>query len=302
MGKGQTPFRTGSDLLKYPRVMLLELEFSKGLPAGLRVDAARLFAAIGTCQSVDELRAVPILLGSRLVEAGEIVDWRGSLAADSPAVTAGGDWSHVDGVGAGWRRGFLDVQSSAGHRAGKEMSGGQIRIAGNAADDAAQGMTGGSLKIQLNAGARVGGPLPGRAAGMNCGQIAIGGNAGRHAGWRMRRGTLFVAGSCGELAGYELRGGNVVIAGSAGPMAGHDCRRGSLVVFGPRPEIGPGFRRCGLFRTAFLKLLVHSLGRAEFQAAGLADRPMELFHGDWLHGSRGELWVNPETALTRGGG
>lgn len=271
--------------------MVLELRPVTDVASCWRIDAARFFAAIASGQTQTQLRAVQVLVGAQLVEAGAVFEWRGSFAESEPAVTATGDWSRVDGVGAGWGRGALVVQSAVGHRAGLKMTGGRVSIHGDAGDDAGQGMAGGQLLVDGDAGDRVGGPLAGRIAGNNRGVIVIGGQAGRCAGWRMRRGTIAIKQSCAELAGYELRGGNLLIGGTAGSFLGQDCRRGLIAVFGPRPEIHGGYRHNGRYIPEVLRLLAQEPGLRNFFALPDSNPPWDNFSGDFLHGGKGELWV-----------
>jgi formylmethanofuran dehydrogenase subunit C len=270
--------------------MVLELQPKSAVDAERRIDASGLFVAIGAGGPLAELRAARILDGCRPVAAAELFDFSGGLNGDLPAVNCCGDWARIDGVGAGWSSGTLTVLSSAGRRAGWQMTGGTITIAGNAGDDVGQGMCGGRLVVGCNVGDRTGGPDAGRVAGMNRGAILVGGDAGRLTGWRMRRGTIAVAGSCGELAGYELRGGTLLVGKAAGELLGHDCRRGTFIVLGNRPAT-PGFRHAGNFAPAFVQLMLKQSGLPEGPWRSAPDGEWELHCGDVLHGGKGELWL-----------
>jgi formylmethanofuran dehydrogenase subunit C len=203
--------------------------------------------------------------GREHLALGDLFDMSGT--ADDELVLAG-DLRRFDGVGARMSRGEIVVRGSVGGWAGAEMSGGVLRIFGDA-------------------GPRLGGAYPGARVGMTGGEIVVTGDAGEEAGAGMRRGLIAVGGRTGAGAGLRMLAGTVIALGGLGPEAGLGNKRGSLVsgrevkllvsyVFATRfhpPALGLQLRR------------VRDLGLPVDDA---------LLRGTWAR------WSGDRTELTRG--
>ena len=68
------------------------------------------------------------------------------------------------------------------------MKGGTIEVTGNARTGSAREMTGGLIRVRGNAGGQVGAAYRGSLAGMTDGTILVDGTAGLEVGMRMKRG------------------------------------------------------------------------------------------------------------------
>jgi formylmethanofuran dehydrogenase subunit C len=158
-----------------------------------------------------ELGRVPLLVEGRgSVSLGDLCRIDGT---SSQTLRLEGDWSSVDGVGAGMASGRLEIAGSVGASAGAVMQGGVIIVRGDA-------------------GPNAGGARPGGSRGMTGGEIFIQGSAGSEAGARMRRGVIFVGGAAGEDSGRSMIAGTLIIAGAAGVNTGLWNKRGSIVALG----------------------------------------------------------------------
>jgi hypothetical protein len=69
---------------------------------------------------------------------------------------------------------------------------------------------------------------------------------------------------------------------------------GTIGLFGDqRPELLPTFRRATTYRPLFLQLVFQQLKALQFAIDdGLADAPLDIYHGDFLEGGRGEILLS----------
>lgn len=199
-----------------------------------------------------------------------------------------GDCSRIHFLGAGMTSGRIVVTGDVGRHAGAGMTGGTLAIGGSAGDWLAAEMSGGEVVVGGNAGCNAAAALPGSEAGMRGGLVVVHGHAGPLAAARMRRGMVAIGGDSGEAAGFEMRAGTVVIGGRVGPRAGLGMRRGSVIALSYRPAVPPTFLRGATWQPAFIPLLIRRLACAGF-AAPMPSGPWEHWHGDTLHGGRGEV-------------
>ncbi len=254
------------------------------------MDASGLSAGISQGISAKEFGALKVLVGCKRGRASDV--FRISETKDQCGrVECRGDWSRVDNVAAGLTTGVVEVHSSVGIGACRGMRGGSCHVFGNAGDCLGESMSGGNILVDGNAGARAGGPAAGATSGLNRGSIVVRGNCGRYAGMRMRRGTLAVGGDCGELAGYEMRGGNLIIGGRAGELAGQGMRRGTIVLLTPPQAMDDGMRSTGTFANSFHRMLGRTMEWSCLNSTRRWPDQFEIWAGDWLYGSKGEIVV-----------
>ena len=248
---------------------------------------------------------------TRPIPLGELFSIDGSVA--DARVECRGDFSRVDGVGAGMAAGRMVVDGSVGDRAGCAMSGGELVVAGRAGGWLAAAFAGGMVRVAGDCGDDAAAALPGKPSGMNGGLVIINGHAGHRAGTRMRRGIVAIGGDCGPAAGFELQAGTLLVAGRLGAHPGLGMRRGSIVAAGSHPAPDPTFVRGATWTPPFLTLFIRRLAasgyrpasgspaggpapaRAEegrWQAAWVARRWTQ-WHGDTVAGARGEM-LTPE--------
>ncbi len=143
-------------------------------------------------------------------------------------------------------------------------------------------MTGGTLRLEGDAADGVG-------AGMRGGLILVHGSVGNEAGARMRRGTIAVTGRAGERAGLQMIAGTLLVLGDLGRAPGFGLKRGTLVAGGGL-ELLPTFRFACTYRPGFLTLLLRSLKRHGFEAGSrLEDGAFRRFIGDCADLGRGEI-------------
>ena len=133
------------------------------------------------------------------------------------------------------------------------MSGGRIKVDGNAGDYAGCEMHGGLIQIAGNAGHRIGAAYPGSKKGMTDGTILIGGDVGSEVGASMRRGTLVVGGSCGDGRRFQYdrrQHPRVWIVRQLGRVPACGGGRSGSSAAEPT-KLLPTFRAAGRFRPAF---------------------------------------------------
>jgi formylmethanofuran dehydrogenase subunit C len=216
-----------------------------------------------------EVAAVGVRCGRDTLPVGDLFDVAGT--ADEQLVLAG-DLRRFDGIGAGMAAGEIVVRGDAGAWAGGEMSGGVLRIFGDA-------------------GARLGAAYPGARAGMRGGEIVVTGDAGEEAGAGMRRGLVAVGGRTASGAGLRMLAGTVIALGGIGAEAGLGNKRGSLVsgrAVAPLPayafaaHVRPPALRLQLLRARALGLNVDDT---------LLDATWSRWSGDRTELSRGEILI-----------
>lgn len=190
-----------------------------------------------------------------------------SGTADDELVLAG-DLRRFDGIGAGMSRGEVVVRGDVGRWAGTAMSGGVLRIFGDA-------------------GARLGAAYPGARVGMTGGEIVVTGDAGEEAGAGMRRGLIAVGGQTGPGAGLRMLAGTVIALEGIGAEAGLGNKRGSLVSGRPVEPL-PAYAFAARFRPPALQL---QLRRVRELGLTVDDA---LLSGTWAR------WSGDRTELTRG--
>jgi formylmethanofuran dehydrogenase subunit C len=214
---------------------------------------------------VAEVTAVEVRCGRELWPVGDLFDVTGT--ADERMVLAG-DLGRFDGIGACMSSGGIVVRGDVGAWAGSEMSGGVLRIFGDA-------------------GARLGAGAPGARVGMTGGEIVVSGDAGEETGAGMRRGLVAVGGRTRPGTGLRMLAGTVIALGGIGAEAGLGNKRGSLVSGRPLAPL-PSYAFATRFRPPSLRL---QLIRVRELGLPIDDA---LLEGSWAR------WSGDRTALGRG--
>lgn len=237
-----------------------------------------------------EIARLPIHVGNRPEPAGELFEIGGSPGDRLVVVPSA---SNLDNLGDGMTGGKIRVNGDAGFCAGRGMSGGTLTVEGNAGDEAGSAMSGGKLHILGDAGERLGGPPPGATRGMDGGLILVSGSAGDRVGERLRRGTILIQGNCGDYGAVNLIAGTLVVLGRVGAMPGSGMRRGTLLLGHAPEDLPTTFVDNGDQRLVFMSLLLRELARlADLGTWSEAPSPpARRFLGDMAEGGLGEiLW------------
>ncbi len=268
----------------------MPLTFSLRVPSSvpLEVDTVRLETV--RAQLADDVKATLIQRGNKQVAVGEFFDVSGS-ASDDETLVWQGDCSRVKLIGTHLSGGTIRVEGDAGMHLGAEMTGGEIIVNGNAGDWAGAEMHGGSIHVRGNAGHLAGSVYRGGRKGMTGGEILIDGDVGNEIGHAMRRGLIAVGGRAGDAAGVSMIAGTIVIAGEPGIRYGPGMRRGSIVLLGTdTPDLLPTFRYSGTYQPTILRVLLRHLSQAGWTVPdGAADALYHRHHGDFLELGKGEI-------------
>lgn len=213
-----------------------------------------------------EIEKIRLGLSKRASTVADIFRVSGN---DVQSIVFDGGSSRFDGLAAELSGGTVRVTGDAGAQAGRQMRGGHLVIEGSVGPHAGSGMRGGTLEVMGDAGERLGGPLAGELAGMNGGVLIVRGAAGAFAADRMRRGLIAILKGSGDHAGSRMIAGNLVIVGGAGIMPGYLMRRGSIFLDRAPEELSPSFVECGAPDSPFAALLDRYL-----VAEGILERPL----------------------------
>ena len=254
----------------------------------------------------DPLKRMPVWLGNQQVDLGEVFDVTSELSADLDTEKGPeghcwqGDLSCVHEIGAGLQHGHVQIQGDAGRHVGAQMSGGLLEVEGDVSDFLGVEMRGGQIRVTGNSGDWTGAVYPGTRSGVNRGEILIGGNAGSGTGQGMRRGTIVIQGTAGPQVGWNIRGGTILVGrGIEGPF-GTGMIRGTVITISDSTQslvknLGPAFRSGGCMPLPMIGLIMRWFtkhgGRSEAIERLLNSPTYQMFHGDILKGSRGEVLV-----------
>lgn len=255
----------------------------------LRVDLRQLTPTALAGTAPDAVARLPLWHGNERIALGELFTVQAHAADGEPSLTFEGDLGRFDRIGWQMSGGTLRVDGNAGDYLGCGMQGGTLRVSGNAGDFTAAAMADGRIAVGCNTGDFAAAALPGDMDGMRGGTLTVGGNAGDRFGDRMRRGTVLVAGSAGDFTGSRMVAGTIAIAGAAGAHLAYGMRRGTIVLLSARPQARATFVRTNGNFDVFWTLLARSLARAGGPFTALpALRPRRLV-GDLAVDGKGEL-------------
>ncbi|MDA7903625.1 formylmethanofuran dehydrogenase subunit C [Mariniblastus sp.] len=245
-------------------------------------------------KTMDQIKSLPVPCGNEWVALGELFSVSGAID-QAKTVIFNGSLSNVNGIGMGMDSGVVQICGDAGNRIGVKMSGGRIRSTANVGEHLGSEMTGGVIVVEGDAGDSVGSVLPGSKVGVNRGTILVRGSVGKGAGESMRRGMLVVGGDAGDLLGWSMRAGTLVVMGKSGAHVGAEMKRGTIVLGGGLSQsLASSFREGGSFRMPAISLIANWLKQSHpgFDVdLSRLDTEFNLFHGDFLHGGRGEILI-----------
>lgn len=269
--------------------MPLRLQLAAELSLPLEADSLRLETLREL--SADEVARTGVQYGNRLLPCGEFFRVSGSAVEDQTLVWDG-DCTRVRGIAAGLTGGTMRVEGNAGMRLGAGMSGGEVIVSGNVDDGLGSQMRGGRIVVQGHAGNRVGAQEPGERRGMTGGEILIHGCAGHEVGARMRRGLIAVGGDVGDAAGWGMIAGTILVAGRAGKHLGGGMKRGTIALLQPAAPINllPTFRYATTGEPVFLQLYLRYLRNLSFPVREECFRDSySTYRGDFLEFGLGEI-------------
>jgi formylmethanofuran dehydrogenase subunit C len=253
-----------------------------------RVDLSALTATTLAGRSLRDVGAIALPTGNRTVRVDELFTLEGTPGPDLEILGAGG---RLDRIGAAMSGGSLRVDGDAGAYLGLGMTGGAIEVTGNVGPFAGSGMAGGRIRIGGDAGDFLGAALPGDHQGMRGGMLLVRGTAGDRAGDRMRRGTVLIEGNAGDYLASRMVAGTVGVWGSVGCSPGLAMRRGT-VLLRHAPALLPTFGDCGVHPFTILTLLARAWRSHGGPFATLPDAALvRRLIGDRANDGRGELLV-----------
>ncbi len=271
--------------------MALTFTLQQALKIPLEVNSVNHAAVSG--QSIDQIRALPVLHGNRQLTVADFFDVQQS-AKEADLLVWSGDCSRVKYIGAGLTAGRIRVEGNAGMHLGAEMSGGEILVEGDVTDWIATEMQGGTLCVKGNAGNLLGAAYPGSKRGMNGGTILVHGNVGNEAGHRMRRGAIVIGGTSGDAIGFDMIAGSIFSFGKIGARLGAGMRRGTIALFGESdgPELLPTFKYSNVYRPTWLAFFLRELRSAGFPVPeDCFESDYRKYSGDFLALGKGEILV-----------
>jgi formylmethanofuran dehydrogenase subunit C len=203
-----------------------------------------------------------------------------------------GDLSSASGIGAEMTGGKIRVVGNAGNYVGLGMFSGEIEVTGDASYSLGSEMRGGVIRVAGSASDCVGGAQLGSVRGMTGGAIFVQGSVGDFVGARMRRGLIAVGGDVGEYAGYKMLAGTVVISGKCGSHAGASMNRGTLWMGQAIKNLLPTLSYACTSRPAVLGMIARELSSLGFDTAGFdALHEWRQYSGDSTMTGRGEIFV-----------
>jgi formylmethanofuran dehydrogenase subunit C len=256
----------------------LPLELSQVRPDTLREFALR------------DIEQLPIKHGRQMLPLAELFTVKGDVGGEE--IEFNGDLSSASGIGAGMTGGRMRVIGDAGNFVGLGMFSGEIEVTGDTGHGLGTEMRGGVVRVAGSAGDYIGGAQPGSSRGMTGGTIVVQGNAGDFVGSRMRRGLIAIGDSVGEYAGYKMLAGTIVVGGKCGSYAGAAMNRGTLWLGTSLGQMLPTFSYAYTSRPAVLGMIARELAPLGFNTTGLdALHEWRQFSGDSTVTGRGEIFV-----------
>jgi formylmethanofuran dehydrogenase subunit C len=240
--------------------------------------------------SLREIERLPIHHGREKLPLAELFSVKGNAADEQLEFV--GDLSSASGIGAGMTGGRIRVIGNAGNNVGLGMFGGEIEVTGDADHGLGSEMRGGVIRVAGSARDYVGAAQVGSVRGMSGGAIFVQGSIGDFVGTRMRRGLIAVGGDVGEYAGYKMLAGTIVVRGKCGSHAGASMNRGTLWMGQAIKNLLPTFSYACTSRPAVLGMIARELSSLGFDTAGFdALHEWRQYSGDLTATGRGEIFV-----------
>jgi glutamate synthase domain-containing protein 3 len=139
--------------------------------------------------------------------------------------------SNINGLGAGLRKGHIQIEGNVGDYCAMVNSGANFDIEGDCGRFLGDGMTSGSLIVNGNAD---------EGAGEYCygGSIRIMGNVGKFMGTMNKGASILVTGDVGDDAATYMLAGEIIILGDAGKHLGNFLIGGTIYILGKVESFG----------------------------------------------------------------
>ncbi|MDY8108092.1 formylmethanofuran dehydrogenase subunit C [Fulvimarina sp. 2208YS6-2-32] len=252
-----------------------------------RIDCSSLVPDHLAKRSTADIEKLPVGTTRRGLRAGDLFEISGDDASD---IRFEGGSARLDRIGESMSGGSIRVSGDAGFRAGRLMRGGQLMVEGSVGDLCGSGLQGGRIRVKGDCGARLGGPDAGEMKGMGNGVIRVSGNAGERAGDRMRRGVILIDGDCAKDAASRMIAGTMIVGGRTHGAPGRLMKRGSLFLMGGAERFTATFIDAGVHDLLILTLMARELeatiGDIPFDGA-----PMRKISGDTAVLGLGEIYL-----------
>jgi formylmethanofuran dehydrogenase subunit C len=263
---------------------VLRLKERPGVPLEAEVLSPDVLAPL----SHEAMAALPVFLGKRQYRLDDFFDIEGPGSDD---IEIHGDAGRVKWIGRGMTGGRIKIHGDAGMHLGAYLKGGVIEVTGNASDWVGAEMKNGLIRIAGNAGGQIGAAYRGSLRGMQGGTILVGGSGGIEIGMRMRRGIIAVKGPVRDFAGLQMKGGTIILMSGAEIRTGAWMIRGTIISLTPL-KLMPTFSYACSYNPSFLRLYARKLEALGFpipvdRRAGSYDR----YSGDSAVPGKGEILV-----------
>lgn len=220
-----------------------ELTLRKRVEVSLPIDGQVISPDNFAGGTLEEIEGLPLLVGNRERRLGDIFEISGTPAerAAEQAIVIIGHTRSFRWIGRRMTGGLIRLEGDAGFNLGEEMVGGAIMVQGNVEDWLGCSMRGGVIEVRGDAGNQVGASIRGKGKGMAGGTIVIHGDAGYEVGSWMEGGLIHIVGNVDQFAGVHMGGGEILIEGDSEGRLGANMRNGKIVLLGKIPQILPSF-------------------------------------------------------------
>ena len=255
-----------------------------------RIDMSPLTADKLADKSRKEIELITLQSGTRKIPAAEIFRIKGDDAANIVFADA---CDKLDHIGATMTGGRIRIDGDAGAYLAFQVSGGNIILSGSAGAYAASGMKKGLVEIKGNAGDFLAAALPGDQRGMSGGTVIVRGNAGDRVGDHMRRGAILIEGSVGDYCAARMTAGTIAVLGNVGILPAFAMKRGTLLLRKMPQHLPATFNDCGTHTFSFLPMLTLSwqIHGGKFARLPKAKSPMQRYMGDLANNGKGEILI-----------
>jgi formylmethanofuran dehydrogenase subunit C len=241
-------------------------------------------------KSRKEIELITLQSGTRKIPTAELFRIKGDDAAN---IIFSDACDKLDHIAAAMTGGRIRIDGDAGAYLAFQISGGDIILNGNAGAYAACEMKKGVVEIKGNAGDFLAAALPGDQRGMSGGTVIVRGNAGDRAGDHMRRGALLIEGNAGDYCAARMTAGTIAVLGSVGILPGYAMKRGTLLLRKMPQHLPATFNDCGAHTFSFLPMLTLSwqIHAGKFARLPKAKSPMKRYMGDLANNGKGEMLI-----------
>jgi formylmethanofuran dehydrogenase subunit C len=255
-----------------------------------RIDLSPLTPDMLAGKSHKDINKILLHTGNRKLPLAELFRIKGTDAANIIFANA---CDKLDHIGAGMTGGQIRIDGDAGAYLAFGILGGHISVNGSTGAYVACGMKNGLVEIKGDAGDFLAAALPGDHRGMAGGTVIVRGNAGDCVGDHMRRGAVLIEGNAGSYCAARMTAGTIAVLGKCGNNAGFAMRRGTLLLRNMPAHLPITFNDCGSHVFNFMPLLTQAWKPfgGPFARLPKAHRPMQRYMGDLANNGKGEMLV-----------